>query len=65
MLQNIIWKVVEKSIKMMQQCPGKENKSDLGVSSIVPKLSQVLSYALGYQYGNMGIQVFKRGFKIR
>ena len=69
MLQNIIWKwqVGEKSIKMMQQCPGKENGSHLGVSSIVPKLLQVLSkivsYALAYQYGKMGCQVSQGGIR--
>ena len=48
----------------MQQCPGKENGSHLGVSSIVPKLLQVFSYALGYM--EIGVVKFPReGFRIR
>ena len=37
-------KLVKKSDTMQQQCPGKENGSHLGVSSLVPKLLQVFSY---------------------
>ena len=53
---------------MIQQCPGKENKSHLGVSSIVPKVLQVLIYLVLHLVINMTIWVVKisrEGFRIR
>jgi hypothetical protein len=56
---------VKKSDTMQQQCPGKENGSHLGVSSIVPKLFQVFSYALVISKAMWVVKFLREGFKIK